>query len=143
MNTLNTITRRTAIAVPVTLPLLPIAAYATPADPAVEAYRVWRAAEEAFERSYDRPGDLPDDDPIVKAAYDAHLAAILALCDTTATTPEGLAGQVRHAFYTFGDVGLNGDWHNPEEYQIDGFGWDQGGRLLRSMLAGAEGMAKA
>ena len=60
---MNTITRRTALAVPVTLPLLPIAAYATPTDPAVEAYRVWRAAFVAWERSFDRIPDLPDDDP--------------------------------------------------------------------------------
>ena len=36
---MNTITRRTALAASVTLPLLPVSAYATPADPAVEAYR--------------------------------------------------------------------------------------------------------
>ena len=40
----TTITRRTALAASVTLPLLPVSAYATPADPAVEAYRAWRAA---------------------------------------------------------------------------------------------------
>ena len=33
---MNTITRRTALAVPVTLPLLPVSAYAAPADPAVK-----------------------------------------------------------------------------------------------------------
>jgi hypothetical protein len=43
----NTITRRTALAASVTLPLLPVTAYATPADPAVEAYREWRAAYDA------------------------------------------------------------------------------------------------
>ena len=37
---MKTITRRTALAVPVTLPLLPVSAFAAPADPAVEAYRV-------------------------------------------------------------------------------------------------------
>ncbi len=37
---MTTITRRTALAVPVTLPLLPVSAFAAPADPAVEAYRV-------------------------------------------------------------------------------------------------------
>ena len=34
---MKTITRRTALAVPVTLPLLPVSAFAQPADPAVEA----------------------------------------------------------------------------------------------------------
>ena len=33
---MNTITRRAALAVPVTLPVLPVSAYATPADPAGE-----------------------------------------------------------------------------------------------------------
>ena len=36
---MKTITRRTALAVPVTLPLLPVSAFATPADTAVEAYQ--------------------------------------------------------------------------------------------------------
>ncbi len=40
----TTITRRTAlagaIAAPVALPLMPVSAFATSADPAVEAYRV-------------------------------------------------------------------------------------------------------
>ncbi len=44
---MNTITRRTALAVPVTLPLLPVSAFATPADPAVAAYREWLAAYHA------------------------------------------------------------------------------------------------
>ncbi len=37
---MNTITRRIALAASVTLPLLPVASYATPADPAVEADRI-------------------------------------------------------------------------------------------------------
>ncbi len=137
---MNTITRRTALAVPVTLPLLPVSAFATPADPAVEAYRTWRIANSAYERSFDRP-HVPDDDPIMNAAGDAALAANLALCDTIATTPEGLAGQVRLALYTFGELQLGENWLNPDNYEVDGFGYDQGRRLLRSMLAGAERMA--
>ncbi len=137
---MNTITRRTALAVPVTLPLLPVSAFAQPADPAVEAYRTWRIANGAYERSFDRP-HVPDDDPIMNAAGDAALAANLALCDTIATTPEGLAGQVRLALYTFGELQLGEDWLNPDNYEVDGFGYDQGRRLLLSMLAGAESMA--
>jgi len=41
---MNTTTRRTVIAASVTLPLLPVASHATPADPAVEAYRVRMSA---------------------------------------------------------------------------------------------------
>ncbi len=115
------ITRRTALAGAAALPLLPAAAYAvpvtlpafaTPADPAVEAYRTWRAANAAYERSFDRP-HVPDDDPLMNATGDAALAANLALCDTIATTPEGLAGQVRLALFTFGELQLGEDWLSP------------------------------
>ncbi len=135
-----TITRRTVLAASVTLPLLSVASYATPADPAVEAYRTWRIANGAYERSFDRP-HVPDDDPIMNAAGDAALAANLALCDTIATTPAGLAGQVRLAFHTFGELQLGEDWLNPDNYEVEGFGYDQGRRLRISLLAGAEGMA--
>ena len=37
---MNTITRRTALAMSVTLPLLPVSAFASLADLAVEAYQV-------------------------------------------------------------------------------------------------------
>jgi|GEM_PF-4598372 len=139
---MHTITRRTALAASVSLPLLPVASYATLGDPAVKAYRTWRAANSAYERSFDRP-HVPDDDPIMNAASDAALAANLVLCDTIATTPEGLAGQVRLALFTFGELQLGEDWLNPDNYEVDGFGYDQGRRLLLSMLAGAEGMANA
>ncbi len=89
----TTTTRRAVIAASVTLPLLPVASYAQPGDPAVAAYRKWLVANEAYERSFGPP-DVPDDDPVMIAASDAALAANLALCDTVATTPEGLAGQV-------------------------------------------------
>ena len=142
---MNTTTRRKVLSGAAALPLLPatLPAYATPAtpaDPAIEAYRTWCAANGAYERSFDRP-HVPDDDPIMNAAGDAALAANLALCDTIATTPEGLAGQVRLALYTFGELQLGEDWLNPDNYEIEGFGYDQGRRLLRSMLAGAENMA--
>ncbi len=52
---MKTITRRAAIAASITLPLLPVSTFATPADPAVEAHRAWRAAHDAYERSFDRP----------------------------------------------------------------------------------------
>jgi hypothetical protein len=58
-----------------------------------------------------------------------------------ATTPAGLACQVRLALYTFGAIEPGGDWHNPDDYKVDGFGYDQGKRLLLSMLKGAENIA--
>ena len=45
---MNTITRRTALAAAVSTPLLPVSAFATPADPAVEAYRAWQEAHRTF-----------------------------------------------------------------------------------------------
>ncbi len=138
---MNTITRRTALAVPVTLPLLPVSAYATPADPAVEAYRTWRIANGAYERSFDRP-HVPDDDPIMNAAGDAALAANLALCDTIATTPAGLACQVRFAFDAFGQLSSNeGSIDNPDDFEFSNWIDDLERLLLLPMLAGAEGMA--
>ena len=44
----TTITRRTALAVPVTLPLLPVSAFATPADPAVTAFAELASVDLAF-----------------------------------------------------------------------------------------------
>ena len=49
---MKTTTRRTALAAPATLPLLPVSALATPADPAVTAFRAWCAANAAYERSF-------------------------------------------------------------------------------------------
>ncbi len=40
---MQTLTRRTALAVPVTFPLLPVAAYAAPADPLLAALPEWQA----------------------------------------------------------------------------------------------------
>ncbi len=77
----------------------------------------------------------------MNATGDAALAANLTLCDAIATTPEGLAGQAHLALYTFGDLELGEDWLNPDNFAVDGFGYDQGRRLLRSMLTGAGGMA--
>jgi hypothetical protein len=136
-------TRRTAIAASATLPLLPLASYATPTDPAVEAYRVWRAAYDAFEGSFDRP-DIADDDSIVKAAHGEEMAARRVLSDAVATTPAGIACQVKFAFGVFGELKSNDhSTDNPDDFEFDGWIDDLQGRLLRAMLAGAEGMANA
>ena len=137
---MNTITRRTALAAPVTLPLLPVSAFAASVDPAVEAFRRWHPAFMAYITAANRP-DCPDDCPIVDAAEEAHDAAMLPFFDVIATTPAGLAGQLRLAFYTFGEVPLGGDWDNPKDYQFGADGWGQAERLMCSMLAGAERMA--
>ncbi len=61
--------------------------------------------------------------------------------DTVATTPAGLAKQLLVAFYTFGEVGGDDDWHCPALYEPESFHHIHGKRLLLSMLAGAERMA--
>jgi hypothetical protein len=127
-----------ALAVPVTLPLLQVVAYATPADPALAAFRRWHPAFMAYITAANRP----DDCPIVDVAEEAHDAAMFPLFDAIATTPAGLAGQLRLAFYTFGDVRLGGDWDNPNDYQFGADGWGKAERLMCSMLTGAERMAK-
>ncbi len=152
---MNTTTRRTilagaaalpllpaaALAVPVTLPLLPVSALATPADPAVEASRVCRAAFIAYVRSFDRP-NLADDDPIMLAAQGADWAAKVRLASVIATSPAGLAGQLRVGLGIFGDlVCSESRFEDPAAYQFDNCRDDMDGRLYRNMLAGAEGMA--
>ncbi len=57
----NLLTRRTALAVPVTLPLLPVAAYATPAN-ATDA--AWAAREAAKARYEARQHENLDDETL-------------------------------------------------------------------------------
>jgi hypothetical protein len=113
----NTITRRTALAALVTLPLLPVMAYATPADPAVEAYRGWRAAYDANAASIDSGVD--NDTPEGQVHFDREWAAQLALSDAVATTPAGLAYQVRFAFGVFGSLARSGNIDNPADFEFN------------------------
>jgi hypothetical protein len=134
----NTITRRTALAA-AALPLLPVTAYATPADPAVEAYREWRAAYDAYVASID--SEVDTDTPEGQVLSDREWAARLALSDAVATTPAGLACHVRFSFGVFGNLSNGGNIDNPADFEFNNI-WadDHEGRLLRSMLAGAENM---
>ena len=138
---MHTITRRTALAGAAALPLLPAAALAVPAerDPVVEAYREWLAAYDANDAFLATGKD--DDTPEGQALYDRVRAARLALSDTVATTPAGLALQIRFAFAVFGDPGHDGDIENPDDFTFDDVAENQEGRLLRSMLTAAERMA--
>ncbi len=136
----NQTTRRTvlagavALAVPATLPT-----FATPADPAVEAYRVWRAANEA-DLAYIRSSN-DWETPEGQALYDQQWNARIALADAIATTPAGLAGQVRVAFAVFGELENETYGESPDDYTFGRVADDLEGRLLRSMLSGAENMA--
>ncbi len=125
---MKTITRRTALAASVSLPLLPVSAFAAPADPVIPAYRTWRAAYDANDAFLATGRD--DEHPEGKVLYNRVWAARLALSDAVATTPAGLACQVRFAFAVFGDPGHNGDIENPEDFTFDNWSEDHEGRLL-------------
>ena len=132
----------TALAASVTLPLLPVAPYATPADPVVEAFAEWKALDRertrvtavfnALEAQHGpfTPQSLAFDAETVAPVYKRLNAVEHRIAEMIATTPAGLAAQVRITMERFGYDG--------------GGGVDQmEAGLLRNMLAGAEGMANA
>ncbi len=152
---MNTTTRRTilagaaalpllpgaALAASATLPLMPVSAIAAPGnatDPAVAAYRTWR---EDFTTLIRLLGDRAEDEAAHNAAHDREFASRLALSDTIATTPAGLVLQIQFAFAVFGEVDHDDDWFDLDKYQFHGWSEDHEGRLLRSMLTGAENLA--
>ena len=137
----NPITRRTALAVPVTLPLIPLACYAAPADPAVKAYEEWRQAYRAFLIALKTRED--DDDPVIDAAENVERAVAVKLAETVPTSLAGLACQIAFMPYCFGQVNSDeDDWTEPGNYDFGN--WlcdDREDALCRSMQAGAERMA--
>ncbi len=87
---------------------------------------------------------VPDDCPVMLAAQDAEWRAKVELASMIATTPAGLAGQLRMGLGMFADLLWEGDdFDNPPDYLFEGCRDDMDGRLYRNMLAGAEGMANA
>ena len=136
---MNTITRRTALAVPVTLPLLPVAAFAQPADPVLAAHAEWQQLLRAWVALL-KTND--EECPILRAADDAEIAAQGAVANAVATTAEGLLTQIRFAFYAFGEIRRGGDWDNPFDYEARSFRNENGQRLLLSMLTAVENMAE-
>ena len=139
---MNTITRRTALAAPVTLPLLPVSALATPADPVVTAFAEWKALDRertrvtsVFNALEAQHGPVSEQAIAYENETVAPIYVRLGIVDyriaeMIATTPAGLAGQAHIALELFGLDGPAG----MDEVE---------GRLLRSILAGAEGMANA
>ncbi len=140
---MNTITRRTALAASATLPLLPVSAFATPADPAVEAYEEWRKAHRTFLVAMKTRHD--DDDPVVAAANDADHAAAMKFAETVPTTLAGLAALINFTPYCFGQVNSDDDdWTEPGNYSFGN--WlcdDREDALCRSMQAGIKQIAEA
>ena len=113
-----------------------------PADPAVEAYRPWRAAygvRETFLKTH-TDWEAPEGVALCGREWEARHA----LSDAVATTPAGIACQVRFAFDVFGELSSNGQSvDNPHDFEFDNWAENLDGRLLLSMLAGAKGMANA
>ena len=73
--------------------------------------------------------------------FDRVWAARSALSDIVATTPAGLALQIRFVFGVFGTLDYDGRIENLSDFTFDNVAENQEGRLLRSMLAAAERMA--
>ena len=108
-------------------------------DPVIAAYRKWLAAYYANDAFLATGRD--DNHPEGKVLYDRVCSARLALSDAGATTPAGLVLQIQFAFAVFGEVDHDDDWFDLDKYKFHGWSEDHEGRLLRSMLTGAEGMA--
>ena len=101
------ITRRTALAVPVTLPLLPVAAYATPANATDDA---WTAREAALGRITDHKGEMADETiDALFAPVDEAEQAILSAKAATLTDVERKLAIIS---------GWNG-WHEIQPQTID------------------------
>ena len=138
----NPITRRTALAVPVTLPLLPMTSYAAPADPdpVAVAFEEWKALDAELISMHvmycameDRYGPVSKEaeayrDEFLSPACDRRRAIEKRISEMVATTPAGLAAQLTIA------VGIYGCGEGEACYDLED-------RLLLAALAGAEGMA--
>jgi hypothetical protein len=83
---------------------------------------------------------VEDDTPEGQVFFDRVQAARLVLSDAVATTPAGLTCQVMFAFAVFGVLAWGRNIDNPVDFEFDIWADDHEGRLLRSMLAGAENM---
>lgn len=101
-------------------------------DPAIVPSRAWRDADRAQRVYCDRGEDIP------QAEADAEFEALSAIADQVATTPAGLAAQIRAAFEVFGDLRRHSNPEDPNHYVFEGWQDDVDGRLLRSLLEGAE-----
>ena len=80
---------------------------------------------------------------IWNAAYKAETRAADLVASTVPTTIAGLAADLAFAHYAFGETRLDSEWDNLDAYRFDNWADDRDGRLIRSMLAGAERMAGA
>ncbi len=131
-----------ALAVPVTLPLLPVSAFATPAesDPVIPVFREWQETFRDFERTVDGYAELErryggccgeayafEASDLIPAS-DRRSAVERRIAPMIPTTLAGLVGLLTVAVASV-------DAHSGGEDDINS-------RLLVSMLAGAERMAR-
>ena len=106
---MNTITRRTALAVPVTLALLPVSAFATPADPVLTAYPEWQAIRAdymrvlnnytALENRCSPEADAYNDGPVIDS-QNRMGDCECRIANMVATTAAGMAAQLRVMAFT-------------------------------------------
>ena len=144
----TTITRRTAPAGAAALPLAGIGAdvqavehLADADDPAVRAFHVWRDAWLAHVAWFNGRADWAYDDPEKNRLRDAEWNAWKTLAETVATTPAGWLGQIALALDTFGDMNAGGKFGDPDSYHFGEWKDDIDGKLLKSMLIGAQRLA--
>ena len=138
----TTITRRTALAVPVALPLLPVSAFAQPDDPVIATYADWQAMRaeylqvlanySALERQYGNcaPEVLAYESGPVIRQTNRIMRCERRIANIVALTTAGMAAQLRVMAFAYGHFDKAAD----DETEA---------RFVRSLLAAAEGMAEA
>jgi len=92
--------------VPVTLPLLPVLAFATPADPVLDAYARWKVMRGEYEAVVKEWAAVISPDKSLGEALDRETDRILDLeneiADMVPVTVEGMAAQLRVMVYNGG-----------------------------------------
>ena len=134
--------RRRMLTAAAALPCIaaPALVLADTTDPAVTAYKAWRAAHDAWIAFLGAHDDW--DTPEGEALRGRQWAARLALSDSVASTPAGLLCQIRFAFSVFGEpISDAVSVEDPANFKFLGWADDHEGRFMRSLLAGAERMA--
>ena len=138
--------RRHLLAGAAAMPLAGMAAdvqafpHLTDDDPAVRAFHAWRAAWQA-DHEFVYASDDYDHDPEHIRLHDAEWEALTALAGTIATTPAGLVGQMTAALDLIGTMMAGGKLGDPDSYTFGDVKDDLDGKMLKSMLIGAQRLA--
>ncbi|MBK0400647.1 hypothetical protein H0I76_15720 [Limibaculum sp. M0105] len=109
-------------------------------DPTIAAFRAWLEAARATNEWEAQHAKSGKDMPVT--LHEVQHAAMVRLASVTATTPEGLVGQILCAFDAFGYCRAGGRFDDPDAYEFDNQRDDADGALLRQILAGARGLCR-